>query len=121
MNLPGWERAFIDDQKLIGYCLNPEHPEGRHKARVFLSALGIGQDDWQTLRDALLVAVECEQAEAAGATGYGALYVLDFIMGNEGKSAVVRSVWMVRSIEDFPRLVSCYIHKSALGVSDESS
>lgn len=26
--------------KLTGYCLNPEHPRGKHKARVFASALG---------------------------------------------------------------------------------
>jgi hypothetical protein len=33
--LPNPEKAFIDLNKLIGYCLNPEHPEGQHKALVF--------------------------------------------------------------------------------------
>lgn len=27
-----------DDQKQVGYCLNHEHPEGRHKARVLFDA-----------------------------------------------------------------------------------
>jgi hypothetical protein len=27
--LPNPEKAFIDLNKLIGYCLNPEHPEGQ--------------------------------------------------------------------------------------------
>lgn len=42
MKLPSGDQAVIDDDKLIGYCLNPEHPEGRHKARVFQSVLGRG-------------------------------------------------------------------------------
>ncbi|WP_371744328.1 DUF6883 domain-containing protein [Acidithiobacillus ferrooxidans] len=49
MKLPGSGHAYIDDQKLVGYCLNPEHPEGRHKARVFYSALGLSQSDWPLL------------------------------------------------------------------------
>ncbi|MBW4596036.1 MAG: hypothetical protein KME46_24830 [Brasilonema angustatum HA4187-MV1] len=44
MKLPNPEQAVIDRQKLSGYCLNPEHPEGRHKARLFKSVLGIGLD-----------------------------------------------------------------------------
>jgi hypothetical protein len=40
--LPNPEKAFIDLNKLIGYYLNPEHPEGQHKALVFKSTLNIG-------------------------------------------------------------------------------
>ncbi|MHB1735290.1 MAG: DUF6883 domain-containing protein [Acidithiobacillus sp.] len=29
-------------------------------------------------------------------------------MQHSGRSAMVRSVWIVRQQEDFPRLVSCY-------------
>lgn len=38
MKLPNGDRAVISMGKLRGYCLNPEHPSGRHKARVFASA-----------------------------------------------------------------------------------
>lgn len=31
---------LIDPNKLIDYALNPNHPEGKHKARVFETALG---------------------------------------------------------------------------------
>ena len=71
MKLPGWKHACIDDQKLVGYCLNPEHPEGRHKARVFYSALGLSQSDWPLLKEALLHAVEHETVEVAGGKNYG--------------------------------------------------
>jgi hypothetical protein len=30
-----WHRAIADVRKLAGYSLNPSHPRGRHKARVF--------------------------------------------------------------------------------------
>jgi hypothetical protein len=54
--LPNPEKAFIDLNKLIGYCLNPEHPEGQHKALVFKSALNIGLDEVDILKAALLQA-----------------------------------------------------------------
>ena len=44
MKLPNGERAIVDCRKLDEYCLNPHHPRGRNKARVFAS-VGIGQAD----------------------------------------------------------------------------
>lgn len=35
------ERAIVEIEKIITYCLNLEHPEGRHKAHVFKSALDL--------------------------------------------------------------------------------
>jgi hypothetical protein len=49
--LPRADAAEISDEKLRDYVLNPEHPLGRHKARVFAATLGIGRDDWAYLRD----------------------------------------------------------------------
>lgn len=114
MKLPGGDQAVIDDDKLIGYCLNPEHPEGRHKARVFQSVLGIGLKQALDLKEALHQAAAKESAEHVGATPHGDLYTMDFMPHHEGKAALVRSVWMVRKSESVPRLVSCYVHKSAL-------
>jgi hypothetical protein len=33
--LPYGDRAILDIRKIEGYCLDPAHPRGRHKARVF--------------------------------------------------------------------------------------
>lgn len=41
MKLPNPALAIIDRKKLSDYCLNLEHPDGQHKARVFKTALGI--------------------------------------------------------------------------------
>ena len=94
---------------LRDYCLNPEHQRGRHKARVFASALGLTADDSQELRQALLAAAFSEEALPAEEDEYGQRYMLDFEMSTEMGSAVVRSGWMVRSGEDFPRFTSCWV------------
>ncbi len=44
MKLPNGERAVVDIIKLQDYCLNPAHPRGQHKARVFAAALGLTPD-----------------------------------------------------------------------------
>jgi hypothetical protein len=55
MTLPNAERAIIDIRKLRDYCLNPLHDEGQHKARLFVTILGMTADDAEALRDLLLV------------------------------------------------------------------
>lgn len=114
MKLPGGERAIVGEDKLVGYCLSPEHPEGRHKARVFQSVLGLGPAQADILKKALREAAAEESAERAGTTPYGDLYVVDFIMQVGGRTAPVRSVWIIRGGEAVPRLVSCYVRKVAL-------
>ena len=111
MKLPNGERAVVDIVKLRDYCLSEEHPRGKHKARVFKSALGMTADDAETLRTKLLEAVRTGQATSGEADKYGQRYVLDFTLEWKGKTATVRSAWIVRTDEDFPRLTSCYVMK----------
>lgn len=56
MKMPGGEAAIVDRVKLTEYCLNPEHPRGKHKARVFAAALGFTAGHADELRTALLTA-----------------------------------------------------------------
>lgn len=99
----------MDVRKLRDYCLNPEHPRGRHKARVFVSVLGLTADDAHDLRVALLAAARVNEAQVAGRDEYGSRYVLDFDLSGPEGSARVCSSWIVRTTEDFPRLTSCYV------------
>jgi len=109
MRLPNPDYAIIDDQKLAGYCLNPEHTDGQHKAIVFQSALGIGIDEIEELKAALLQAVQMHDAVPSKSNQYGQKYVVDFVMTRLEKQAMIRSVWIVRYDEGFPRLVTCYV------------
>lgn len=61
----------MDPEKLRDYLLSPDHEHGRHKARVFQSALGIDRDDWAYLREQIVTwAVDAEVSEA-GPDGTG--------------------------------------------------
>jgi len=37
--LPNYEQAEIPDEKIFGYCLNPFHERGKHKAKIFQQVL----------------------------------------------------------------------------------
>ncbi|HEY1950514.1 MAG TPA: hypothetical protein VGG97_26110 [Bryobacteraceae bacterium] len=109
MKLPGATRATVDIAKLREYCLNPVHPRGRHKARVFASALRIAQADAEFLKSKLLNAALQYDVTAMEADAYGERYILDFECMNGDRRAIIRSGWIVRQGEDFPRLTTCYV------------
>jgi hypothetical protein len=109
VRLPNCANAFIDIRKLIDYSLNAEHPRGQHKAHVFREALGLTSADAEALRDTLFEIVCNENAVEDEHDEYGQRYALDFTMTWKGKQALVRSTWIIRVGEDFPRLTSCYV------------
>jgi len=109
MILPNAENAFIDDRKLIDYCLSENHPVGKHKARVFMSALGFSLENFQDLKNAILIYIQNNEVTLTEINQYGALYVVDVSVENPPKNAVVRTSWIIKTDENFPRLTSCYV------------
>ncbi|NJM66370.1 MAG: hypothetical protein HC851_12270 [Acaryochloris sp. RU_4_1] len=109
MKLPNPQRAYIDTSKLAGYCLNFNHDDGQHKARVFKSALNITVDNLEELKSALIQAIESYDAVPDKSNQYGQKYTIDFSMTHQNKTAIVHSVWIVRFDEEFTRLVTCYV------------
>jgi hypothetical protein len=109
MRIPGADRAIVEEAKLVDYCLNNAHPRGRHKARVFRSRLNIGPENFAILQDALLLAAQTPDAAPGEVDSFGERYIVDFELGGPGGTAVVRSAWIVRAGEDFPRLATCYV------------
>jgi hypothetical protein len=109
VKLPNGERAVVDIEKLRDYCLSPEHRRGCHKARVFKASLGMTQEHAKDLRDALLTAAINNDAAPEEHDKYGRRYVVDFRVTGPSGQAMVRSSWIIRREEDFPRLTSCYV------------
>ena len=59
VKLPHGEKAIIDPRKLVRYSLNPDHEDGRHKARLFKNLVGVTLDNAALMLDALrLAAIE---------------------------------------------------------------
>jgi hypothetical protein len=103
------ERAVVDIDKLRNYCLNPEHRRGCNKARVFAAGLGLTRDHAGDLRDALLAAALSNDAMPLEHDEYGRRCVVDFMAKGPEGQAMVRSGWIIRRGEGFPRLTSCYV------------
>lgn len=99
----------MDVRKLRDYCLSPHHPRGRHKARVFAAVLGLRAEDAERLRETLLSAAVSEEAVPAESDEHGERYMLDFEMKTDAGAATIRSGWIVRRGEEFPRLTSCWV------------
>lgn len=109
MKLPNGERAFVDVRKLRNYCFNAEHPRGQHKARVFRSALGWTPEMAEDVRHRILEAVLLEDTDFLGADDYGQRYAVDFPVQGLDAIVTIRSLWIIRHGEDFPRFTSCYV------------
>lgn len=62
MLIPNSENAIVDIRKLRDYCLNSEHDDGKHKARLFSSILGMTADNAGELRQMLLEIVKVQEA-----------------------------------------------------------
>jgi len=107
--LPNAEKAILDIRKLEDYCLSPSHPRGRHKARVFRDALNLQRSDAAWLRETLLEAVRSHEATQTETDAWGTYWDLDVKIGRQSKSAVVRTIWIVRTGESRPSFVTCWV------------
>jgi hypothetical protein len=108
MKLPQGERAIVPVEKLTGYCLNPNHDSGKHKARVFASALGITAANAEVLRALILTAaIEGEVVQQAN-TAFGRQFKVDWqVPDTDG--VVLRTIWKLPSELATPQLISAFI------------
>jgi hypothetical protein len=109
MKIPGGDRAVVDVRQLRDYCLCETHPRGRHKAKVFAAALGMGPADAEQLRRELLIAARDGQAKALQEDQYGRRFVVECKVRGLTGSGVIRSHWIIRAGEDFPSFLTCYV------------
>jgi tetratricopeptide (TPR) repeat protein len=70
----------VDIVKLRDYSLNPRHPEGKHKARVFAAALGLTTEDAEWLRRELLTAASQHSCQPGRRTAHGQRYGMDHVV-----------------------------------------
>jgi hypothetical protein len=106
--LPHAENAVVDIRKLRDYCLNPEHDDGKHKARLFLSILGMTADHADELQKILLEVVKTHEVRLGRQDTFGQRYTLDFSLTWQNRSATLRSGWIIEDGSEIPRLTTCY-------------
>ncbi|MBD2566727.1 hypothetical protein H6G59_02215 [Anabaena lutea FACHB-196] len=106
--LPNAENAVVDICKLRDYCLNPEHPKGKDKARLFSSILGMTADNAEELRQIILEKVKTQEVSLNRCDKFGQRYTLDFTLEWQNRSGIIRTGWIIEPGFDIPRLTSCY-------------
>ena len=111
MIIPNAENAVVDIRKLLDYILNPRHERGKHKARVFASVFGLSARDATAFREHLLQIVKTEEAQLGMRGNYGQIYWIDLLLTWNDVSENIRTTWIVRHDENFPRLVSCFVRR----------
>ena len=102
------DNLIVEESKISDYLLDLEHRIGGAKARFFM---GFGFDASRPVEFA-----ECLKSHAAsnpvvsvGDTGYGTKWVVEGpITCPDGRSPGIRTVWILDSGREFPRLVSAY-------------
>ena len=109
MYLPNGDRAVVGIGKLRDYCLSGDHPRGRHKARVFATALGFTSEDAPKLLEMLLTAAAAQEVQVGESNEFGQRYILDIAVVGLAELVTVRSVWIIRPQDDVPYLVTCYV------------
>ena len=92
--LIGANRATIDPRKLTEYALNPNHPVGGNKARVFESALGFNRSNADDLMAQLCPGVMENTPIPGKVDKWGTRFTVDIPVTGPAGSGVVRTGWI---------------------------
>ena len=120
--LPQHEKAVIPIEKLRDYALDPSHPTGKNKARVFRASLGIERDHADVLSTVLRSTLSRSPAVQGRRSQHGVHWTtFHEIVGLSGQPVVVTVAWIYRIEQsDVPILVSCYIDPQGRGKYEEA-
>lgn len=106
--LAGIEAAVVEQNKIVAYLLNAEHPEGGPKARFFLGH-GARPEAWAVFWAVLLEHARTNPLANVRTSPYGSLYQIDcFVTLPDGASCCIRTVWEIRIGQSCPRLVTAH-------------
>jgi len=104
-----FKEYHIDIRKLRDYCLNPNHPVGKHKARVFASQLGVGKAEDRQLKEKMIQEMKSAEIEPGIEDQFGKRFSADLTIHIKEQSALVKTIWILRTGHNTPELVTCYI------------
>ncbi len=107
MDIREFRGVVIERQKILDYLLSPTHHVGQYKAEFFL-ALGYHQLVWKTLERDIRDLLKGSLAHA-GRSPHGAKYTVSgWIVGPNGKSARILTVWIAAPEQHVLRFVTAY-------------
>jgi len=109
MKLPHHADATIDLAKLRDYVLNPDHPRGKHKAKIFARVLGFDDRDASELKRQILAQIGEAECHRGFTDDYGQRFHADVLVSGGSGRAIVRTGWILLKGESAPRLTTCFV------------
>src|ERR1044071_9003294 len=108
--LPNYQNVILPREKVEKYVLDPTHPEGKHKANLFKSVLGVEQPDWDMLARIIIEQLPYYEAVVGRKDRYGQRYNVTMpILGLNGKTADVLTAWILDVGQAIPRFITAYL------------
>jgi len=109
MLLPNGDRAEVALSRLTDYLLNPAHPTGKHKARVFAAALGLDRSSAVFLHSWLLDLAHQNEAIPDVKDEYCQRFVIPGKLSYNSRDALVRTAWIIRAGHDIPEFLTEFV------------
>ena len=108
MTIPNVANCIVEPEKVRDYLLNLSHPAGKGKA-AFFATMGFRQQDWEVLATALGQMVRNSPVTISMTSRHGQKYIVDgALVAPTGQLPLIRTVWVVDTGTDRPRLVTAY-------------
>jgi len=104
--------VYINPSKLVNYALNLNHSSGGDKARVFRAALGYTIDNYQLLLNQIEELALDSDAIVTDEDQFGLYLRVDLVIsGVSGKTAAVRTGWIIAPENDIAKLTTVFVLK----------
>jgi len=108
--LPNVDKVTVDPNKVKNYALDPNHPVGGNKAKVFESSLGYNQSNADQLMKQVQNKLPNSEAILGVKDQYGQRFTVDMqITGPNGNTATVRTGWIIDPGAEIPRMTTIYV------------
>jgi len=108
MQLPNRLQAYIPSEKLHAYLLSETHAVGKAKA-TFSRALGFNETNAHLLEHGLLTLAHSAPVQEIVPSPHGVKYIIEGVIATpSGTAPRIRTVWILETGEENPRLVTAY-------------
>lgn len=106
--LPNKDKAYAPQHKIVDYLLSETHAIGKSKAR-FLRSLGFDESSVGELDQGLVRIAQTGEVKESIVSPHGTKYVIDgFLETPRGFSVLMRTIWIIETEHQAPRLVTAY-------------
>ncbi len=108
MELPNKTRAYVSIGKITDYLLSETHAVGKSKAKFFRS-FGFNETNAGEFEKGLIAIAQTEAVVESNETIYGRKFVVDgWLKTPNGETIHLRTVWIIETGDDIPRLVTTH-------------